>query len=528
MPFVEINGFPIPIVDAGGTELSYVETGDARRGLGGTFTKHRRYLRRRWRFRTPPLSSADALAIRSLLRGEGFGLPFTARTRTSNTGTHEISATADSQGQSSPQRYADDGVTVQDAAKVGDGSITVDPARQNLAPNDLADGTDGGFVLSAVPIDGAVLVSDPARFVSGTRSLRTTTSAAVNGVRGGFSGVAASAPVAPATTVAASLYLFCLAGASIGVRLRDVTNAIDGAEKFIAVPADTWVRIKDVTVTTGALAATVYVEVREAVADSGLVFFADNFQCEARPYSTAWVHPSFGARAAGALLYPPTVAQASALDGWTFSAWASRPYFPATCLLAMVRRSGALPGDYITLEAPASDLVRFRLVNAALGVTDLDSAPGVLAALGDSGWLLVTACFHPTPPAGRYKAELWINGTRVAFASPATLPALTDLSSGQFSIGCHSSGPSFPWAGGAINDPVVLPRQALAAEIAAWYTSGRRRATMPKLEARGDFAPGEMIEALGVVLGGAAEQHHAADGAWRTTGRAVEFELHEV
>lgn len=80
MPFLTLNGITVPVVEGRRRQVSI---GSDSRSFGGAYRLGRRAVRQEWEFRTGPLSIADALALRSLVSGDGHTLSFDVDTYTS-------------------------------------------------------------------------------------------------------------------------------------------------------------------------------------------------------------------------------------------------------------------------------------------------------------------------------------------------------------------------------------------------------------------------------------------------------------
>jgi len=80
MPFLTLNGITVPVVEGRRRQVSI---GTDSRSFGGAYRLGRRAVRQEWELRTGPLSTADALAFRRFISGDGHALAFDADTYSS-------------------------------------------------------------------------------------------------------------------------------------------------------------------------------------------------------------------------------------------------------------------------------------------------------------------------------------------------------------------------------------------------------------------------------------------------------------
>jgi len=80
MPFLSLNGITVPVVEGRRRQVSI---GVDSRSFSGVYRLGRRATRQEWEFKTGPLSSAEALAFRGLIAGDGHALAFDGDTFTS-------------------------------------------------------------------------------------------------------------------------------------------------------------------------------------------------------------------------------------------------------------------------------------------------------------------------------------------------------------------------------------------------------------------------------------------------------------
>ena len=80
MPFLTLNGITVPVVEG---RRRQVNIGTDSRAFGGAYRLGRRAVRQEWEFRTGPLTTADALAFRRFISGDGHALSFDADNYTS-------------------------------------------------------------------------------------------------------------------------------------------------------------------------------------------------------------------------------------------------------------------------------------------------------------------------------------------------------------------------------------------------------------------------------------------------------------
>lgn len=73
MPFLTLNGIAVPVVEGRRRQVSI---GSDSRAFSGAYRLGRRAVRQEWDFRTGPLSTSDALALRGLVSGDGHTLAF--------------------------------------------------------------------------------------------------------------------------------------------------------------------------------------------------------------------------------------------------------------------------------------------------------------------------------------------------------------------------------------------------------------------------------------------------------------------
>lgn len=528
MPFVKLDGVTIRVRDDG-SKLKTEEIGTSGRVVGGSYQRTARVFKRAWFLKTTALEAQDAQRVSEFLRARGQAFRFVDAN--SEGGLAPVAGVYTLRGISGGGGTSP--TPILNESKFG-GAVAVDLSTTNLFSDNVASGTDTlSNTTGFASVDGATLLSDTIRYISGARSLSIETATGVNGVRGGVS----TSPIAAlaATVYTASFYLMNRPGTSpqpLRAYLSDIANGITGSIVTVTPLDEIWSRVV-CQITTGALATTLALYVLEDVADQGARFLLDNLQLEARTHATSWVLPSTP-RAGGVLRYSAGALRHFPIDGaFTALAWVRRPDLavgivgdPGTRAIFDIRQTVANPPETV-------NSLRVKTLGNGSDALQFQTKPGQRPSIGDviSGgsmsdplaWYHVVVVVRPHPKTGEHKKELWLDGVLVAFSDP-TQPLPSAAYATEFSIGGDQVPDSRPWSGGEIADLAFLPFDASPSMIASFYASGLPQARAPRHLLEGSMLePEDSCEVAATVD---SERYQTYAGA--PNARAITFDLEEV
>jgi hypothetical protein len=516
--FLTLNGLEVQVRSA---RQENVIPEAMSRTIAGSFTRDRRFVKRKWTFETIRNKEITAAALRAMLEGRGYTFPFDADLYSA-----QNLSPGSTVGTLRPA-VAADGAAVVDANNVsesrfGSSALTVEPGRTNIlsANQSSVETNTTGFVA----MDGATLTRVTAQRMFGSASLQVVTSAAVNGQAGG---VTITAACNPGNDHAASFYARAASAVTIRANLDDDWGTIGGAVT-VTLNAGKWTRIEVPTLAVDGSATTVTLTIRENTVDSGITFQIDGLQIEVGTTPTSWVLGGT-ARAAGNLGYPVAPFLFDSRD-LTVNFWArcpsANPTSAQTFFMMREARSGASTYNRFEIQRQSGN-------NDILFVTYDDFGTGTQTVYStnpwDGAWHLVTAVMRRSPESGESKMTLYFDGVQVGTAAPTNLPLLSRIST-QVDIGQAFGTSRRIGDNGApslMDDLMILPFAAPAEMIVNWAARVAAYPSFPVLEASGDFILESTLNVRGRVTEGSFKR--IVDGStWRPNTRELTFELEEV
>lgn len=481
MPFLELNGLSIPIAD-GSSSSTRTNIGKRSRAFDGTLLTSRRARKHVSTHTTNQVTEMVAAAIEGAVAGLGSLWPFNFSDDANLTedffGSKGEALISSSVGAMYFGTGAD-GDPVSNAAgeresQFGSGSASGEVAVTNLIATanerDVEEGTSG-FTGLGTP---ATLATDTDNFIQGSQSLEVTTSAIDDGVE--VTAVSASS----ATDYSASVYIKTTVARAMRLRLLDVTNATS-TDTDLTTVADTWHRVT-VTHTTGGSATTIKLQVFDR--DSGgTVFFVDALQMEQLSISTAWADPT---RIRSAPLYSPGDFSASNGDV-TVNVWArsTTATFSSTRTLISLQSLPVAFFDHLMLTRPGSATTMRFISRSKDGTAELVTSSFVF----DDDWHMFTGVLRRNPETGENALELYVDG--VTDGTPVvSAPKLVDLTAvGQVMIGDFINSLWKRIGNERIDDAMVVPWAATAAQVLGWFSMGVAMSKLPRLRMTGDLIP---------------------------------------
>ena len=141
----------------------------------------------------------------------------------------------------------------------------------------------------------------------------------------------------------------------------------------------------------------------------------------------------------------------------------------------------------------------------------------------NTGWQMITYVLRPNAETGENRSELYIGGASVDDSAVAT-SSLAGL--GSIYVG-HNAGSDIPDA--LIDDLVILPYAATAAQITAWFGMSNAMPGLSKYYVDGDSMPYD--DETVMAEGDARSSAYVAgfkDGVFRENMRRVSVEVREV
>lgn len=509
MAHLRLNGYTVPIIGAGDDIMDI--GADYRRAFDGSLITEVRNRKRKWAFKSKPLTEMQATGLIALVQGRGQKFGFADQYSGSGLkATANVATFATTSADGLPV-YNEGGYLDWAFASSTGTSIAVESGATNVlnaivtnGPN-ICTGTDtlgttGGFA----SINGATIASNTANYWQGARSVSVVTDAIgadTEGVRTAYATVSANA------TVTGTVYVKGTGNVVTRLVQNSAAPAGIATSATIALSTSYWRRITLTGTLTGGN-TTIALDVVEAAPDSGLTFYCDGFQIEQNAFATSWVA---GTRAAGTQSFGT-----EAFTGWTdftVNAWALTYNVQATDHV-MWRLSNS-SSDYIECyRFYAMDSIRIAAPTAG----DLATYSPLTAGV----WNMITAVIRVNAETGENAVTLYKNGASVATGSLSGFSGLTTTSTVLY-VGYD--GTSRWWNQGKIDTMRIVPYAASATEVAAWYTYQTSH-DLPILYADGDFTNDTTVNVLGEVTRIATTPHFST--AWRTNSRVVEFTLEEV
>jgi len=339
----------------------------------------------------------------------------------------------------------------EQSSKFGSHALAVEPAVENLFPENVRNGGDTDEDLT--DFDGGSDASySTDHSVSGEGSILVTAGGGVAALQ--------TDPVAidPSTDYTFSCKVACpVEITQLLLALYGDVSGLLGFVQFDDVPAGTWCEL-ETTETTGAGDSTVYATV--TIDDDAC--YVDELQIEEGTVAHTWVD---GDRGAGDLTYQPEILQQIAGD-CTVNLWARAPGAANQVFLAARESAGAANNLWIWCPV-ASNGVRAYTTDDDSGGNSLDAA----FAWGGA-WHMITLVLRPGV-SGEPNKLIYIDGRLATSIETTNLPDLAQVTS--LDVG-HVAGASRMTEDGQtlLDDLMVVNRALTAVEIKALYDSGER------------------------------------------------------
>lgn len=507
MSALTINGYAVPVA-VDGASLSPEDLGSTDRADSGRLGRTRVALKDQLQIDTRWQRREDAAALLGLVLGRGWRAGFDTGMYTSR-GQYPSGSPVVTQRTS--EIIAEAVGTEYTHPKLGAGCAAVEAATTNMLTANTAEAND---VALFTAIDSATKALETTTYRSGTNCLKVTTLANANAVRGGVQTIAVAAVAA--TQYAGSVYLRATTGTPhVRVYLRDTVNGTNGTVKTVALSATAWRRV-EVMHTTGAGSPFVALFVEEDTVDVAIVFLADQWQIEAHAFATSWTAGA-STRAAGSLAY--SLGELRAQDDLTVMMWCRRsPLVYDTGDTGRLLTIGDTSNGLYLVSAGGGDSIGVGVIaggaTTSTAIADISAAP--------VAWHHVALVMRRNPQSGSHRIEAYTDG--VLGVDGDADPALPALTAPTLYLGTDSAGANF-W-NGLIDEVVVLPYGATAAQIAAWYLN--EFSDLPKLDVAGDLVAGASTSVEMMGEGGARVTTQGAPGAPTEVGHRLQFKLREV
>lgn len=500
--FLQLNRWAVSVEDKS-AQRSWEEIGSRGASLGGTARDQVVARKRVWEGRSTILSPEDAAALLGLLHRRGDRWSFNSGTTSSKgriaTSAGTVAAVA--------QTIAESVAVERTIPKLGAGCAAIYGSASNIlsANQSNVETNTTGFAA----VDTAALTRDNAQHWQGGWSLKVVTSGAANSVQGG---VQVDVACAGATAYTASVYLRAASGTPTVEVLWQDDKGTTSTIRNVQLSATAWKRV-EVSGTTHGSAATLSLLVLEGIADAGITFWADGLQVEATSFATPWVAGNDPASTAGSLYC--TLGELQADDDLTIMCWTRGAPSGTDGYIIWV---GDTATDCVYLKSTAAGALLLSLLHDG-------SAGGMSASKAsawDGAWHHVAGVIRRDPRTGSHSAMLYYDGAEAA-AADATIGATPpDLIAPTMYVGTDYTG-ALP-LNGFVDELVVLPWAATAAQIAAWYAY--EFSDLPYLSASGRFIGPVSVNALPELAGYTLVQA-APDGTWAQDAAQLGIRLRE-
>lgn len=465
MPSLNINGWDIPVREgSAGKSLEII--GEQSRSFSGFLITTERAEKRGWKFRTPLIPEADAVAIEGLLRGRGDVWKFDDSLWSAK-GQAATFTRASTRYLSTGQEIASGAAGYESgplaATFPADKAIWVEEGTTNLlTANQASVETDTtGFVAQTA---STILSRDITEHWHGTACLKTVAPGTMAN-----EGFVAGIDVAPSLEYTASVWLKGSGSVKLYFVERNAGDVFIGQTStgFIAL-TDTWTRYS-ISRLFGATGVKAQLKV-DTSGTSAATFYADGLQIEQKPYATSWHLPGTS-RAAESLTIPTSLItpQEGAIWVWVY-----------VNDIAKRRIAGQYP-EVFSFFGSGSSRVMFWHSPASANWTfetrndTNNSSNGSFAdSYTPNGWNLF--CFKWKLDEAKVSA----NGVnRVTI-----IPKLPSSITSALNIGGRGVTSYFNAYFGSV---ILLPYYPTDAEELAYYQSSRPYSDLPRLNVYGDL-----------------------------------------
>lgn len=477
MAFLTLNNYPIPVVPGNTGDIE--ETGNRNTAFDGSARRSIISSKNTWQLETKQLKEIYAEAVKKLIRGDGDAWPFDLDPY-SHKGLGFEDGTA---VYTIEEEFGADGDPVDDAGKYG-GSLAMWANILNMLPADSRNAENAPTGYSS--INGATLSGDTSNYWQGTKSLKVVTDAVGGDKEGAYANDIDPGAGSAGNTYSGSVYLKGNSGGEqVSLNLFDVTNTVQGAATNVVLTnPNTWYRVKCSITIGGSDCRALRLRLQETNIDSNITWYADGFQIEDKDHVTSWVDGSRGTPR----LRTYRISNFKSPD-LTFNFWTKGP---------VNGYAGNSYFAYINQEGGANSLSlfgRYDATNRIYFITRYDNTPHTLQYDGawDGTWKMVTFVLRENPETGENKKEIYIDGTRVAYANPTNTPLyhLYDF----MDIGWAATAGNV--MRGNMDDLLIVPFAAPEEMIEAWYNWGRAMSSYPFVVLGGDIIPGNELEVQG-------------------------------
>lgn len=513
MSWCRVNGWALPVAADSGEE-AVIEAGARGRSRKGTPWSMKQNDLRRWSGRTAPRDELEAQALVGAILGRGYSFPFDSDFYGGG-GLALVAGT----GATLHKSVAANSARVYDEAsgtlesKYGAGSLTCNPAAVNL----FSAATRRGEVAGYNAIGGATISDESTIRHEGTKSTKVVVAAGANsGTTVDFAAISAL------TTYVGSIYVYATTAISLRLSMEDDDVPAIATKDFTTV-AGAWTRVF-VTLTTGAIATSMFLTVRRVTAGTTPTFYVDSAQLELGTIPTAWVD---GTRAAEELLQYPMPMNGQRGD-ISVACWVRGPATTnADLLFPWALGTASNPG------ANALGLFRNGNVTHATVITSDPTDPSSsfarnTPAIFDATWHHVAVTWRKREPStGQSRLRVYTDGVLRSTDDnqPGPNPhAFTALLAGNGGTGL------LWWGLHRLDDLVVVPYAMHGDQVAGLYSAGFPCSPLPRIYVDGDVAPGLPANtvALGSVDRGAYVAAASGGNAFNHRHRTIDLAIDEI
>lgn len=483
MPFLSLAGMRIPVT-TDQSNRNWEDSGRSSRGISGKLSKDRRFIKRRWEFRTQPISYADYTALIGILHGAAWSWRFDSNTVT-NLQTDGLTSYGGTNLDYSSATGAD-GTPVQGGAKFGTAAFLPAGVGTNYLSANQATATDtSSNTTGFTAVSTATISSSTTRRWQGSRSFKVITTGSGQGFRtdaySSLSGYRHTASL-------------LVTGTALPLTIQLWANSTDLGSITVTPDPNTWKRVWIIsTVNAPASPTDVHITVTQPGAGAGTYYF-DGLQLERGNASGAsanlspWMastrsQTTFTAHlATGAIWGTP--------EGVSLNAWVTRPYFPGGTIAQLIKAEGTTdpwPGLLLGCTQQTANTLTRSGLNVAFTATDGAQQNTTLTPtinwVDDYAFHMLTAVVRIHPEPGDPSMTLYVDGA-LAASSTVNLTSLDPLALSKLWIG--QAGSNSPWSG-PIDDVTVFPYPLSASAVSGIYQSNAPvPQTWPVITADGD------------------------------------------
>lgn len=494
MPFINISGLTVPVL-AGQNSRNWEDAGRAGRGVSGQLSKDRRFLKRKFEFKTAPITLTDYATLRGFLHRTPFSFRF-ENNLNSNLQTSALSVTANNVAYASS--IASDGTSVVGMAAYGSYALLPAGAGTNLWASNLATGSDTSQTTTGITaISSATIGTSTTRAWRGTRSFSLTTVGAGSGLR-----TVGYTPLS-GTSYAAS---FFITGTAQPLTCELFANTTLMGTTSVTPSTTAWRRVKLIagSLTTGGM-TDMHVKITQAGATVG-TYYLDGLQLEAQSFVTPWMDGQRSTLTNIILQSAGAVDLFGTKDGFSVSARVQRITVPGGTICQVANNLGYNSEPYPGLVMGAVTLVGQTVTHAGTtpGVvvtTDAQTSFAVAPTLpyswgsDDTAFHQIAAVVIPRPAAGQPSISLYFDGVLVG-SSTADISGLSCEKMQRVCLGCH--GADFPFAA-PLDDVAIYPFPLSTKAVLSLYQAGRVSQSWPVHTLNGSALPYGSVVAAGEV-----------------------------